>query len=246
MSAERTVSIYYAADNRKNYISLDVPVNKLVNYSEHARSRYLASPKVNRPFPEGEKRKTTRTEYELGHNMNEDFARTIAIHIKKSDPTDPAPLTLDLFGEDLSIADLAQLWRVIDWGYWFDKGLFQTAMDRVTFLHIKGYLDDDTRVEIEKYCKERKGWWDSLLDRVEKNQDDIEKAAKQKEAREKRQAEQKAAAERKVKAEHRAREEEKTKAGKQRGNGKNGASKGKGKKSVAPFEQKDDDFPSLS
>lgn len=109
MSAERTVSIYYAAHGRKNYISLDVPVDKLVNYSEHARSRYLASPNVNRPFPEGERRKTTRTEYELGHNMHEAFARAIAIHIKKSDPTNPAPLTLDLFGEDLSISDLAQL-----------------------------------------------------------------------------------------------------------------------------------------
>lgn len=117
MSAERTVSIYYAAGGRKIYISLDVPVMKLVNYSEHARSRYLPSPNVNRPFPEGDKRKTTSVEYELGQNINEDFARTIAIYIKKSDATNPAPLNLDLFGEDLSLPELAQLWRVIDWGY---------------------------------------------------------------------------------------------------------------------------------
>ena len=117
MSAERTVSIYYAANGRKNYISLDVPVNKLVNYSEHARKVYLSSSNVKRPFPEGERRKTTRTEYDLGQKMNEEVARTIAIHIKNSDPTNPAPLTLDLFGHDRSIAELAEIWRVIDWGY---------------------------------------------------------------------------------------------------------------------------------
>jgi hypothetical protein len=302
MSAERTVAIHYAAGGRKNYISLDVPVEKLVNYSEHARSRYLPSPDVNRPFPEDGKRRTTSTEYDLGQNMNEDFARTIAIFIKKSDPTNPAPLTLDVFGEDLSLAELAQLWRVIDWGYrcpveghaeairdalrqkiyatapftfahfkqrkprspypkkrfakltlstvtdqtWFDKGLFDTTLDRVTFLHVKGYLDDDTKVEIETYAKQRKGWWDSLLDHVGTNDDEIKKAAAEKEARLKREAEKKAAAERKAKAERRAREEARTKAGKQRAKGNNGSGKGKGKKPVAPFEHKDSDFPSLS
>lgn len=120
-------------------------------------------------------------------------------------------------------------------------------MDRVTFLHIKGYLDDETKVEIENYTKKRKGWWDSLLDWVGNNENDIEEAAAKKEARLKRQEEQKAKAERKAEAEQRAREEEKTRAGKQRGKGKNGSGKGKAKKPVAPpFEHKDEDFPSLS
>ena len=86
-------------------------------------------------------------------------------------------------------------------------------MDRVTFLHIKGYLDDDTEVEIENYSKKRKGWWDSLLDWVGNNENDIEEAAAKKEARLKRQEEQKAKAERKAEAEQRAGEEEKTRAG---------------------------------
>lgn len=119
-------------------------------------------------------------------------------------------------------------------------------MDRVTFLHVKGYLDDDTKIEVENYSKKRKGWWDSLLDHVGSVDDGIKKAAAEKEARLKREAEKKAAAERKVKAERRAREEARTKAGKQRAKGNNGSGKEKGKKPVLPFEHKEDDFPSLS
>ena len=119
-------------------------------------------------------------------------------------------------------------------------------MDRVTFLHVKGYLDDDTKVEIEEYAKQRKGWWDSLLDHVGTNDDAIKKAAAEKEARLEREAEKKAAVKHKAKVERRAREEARTKAGKERAKGNDGSGKGKGKKPVVPFEHKDDDFPSLS
>lgn len=118
MSAERTVSIYAPAKGRKNYVALDVPVRKLANYSEYAEYRYFPDPNAQKPSGgEGDKRNTSATEYDLGQDMNEDFARTVAIHIKASDSANPAPLTLDLFGEDRSLEELVQIWRVIGKGY---------------------------------------------------------------------------------------------------------------------------------
>jgi hypothetical protein len=127
---------------------------------------------------------------------------------------------------------------------YFDKGLFNSTMDRVSFLHIKGYLDDSAKEEIEKYCKPRKGWWDTLLNRTGINEDDIEKAAVQKAAREKRQEEQKAKSE----ADRKAREEGRAKGRRQGGRGRNGkkdSGKEKEEKPVEPFVRKDEDFPTL-
>jgi hypothetical protein len=118
-------------------------------------------------------------------------------------------------------------------------------MDRVSFLHIKGYLEDSAKAEIEKYCKPRKGWWDTLLNRTGINEDGIEEAAAQKAAREKRQEEQKAKAE----ARRKARQEGKLKGPRRSGKGKSGK-KGSDKDAVEEPGQllvrKDDDFPPLA
>ena len=117
MSAERTVSIYAPANGRKNYVAHDVPVKKLANYSQYAKYRYYPEPNAKKPYGEGEKRSTSTREYDLGENMNEDFARTFAIHIKNSDPANPAPFTLELFGEECSYEELIQIYRVMGWGF---------------------------------------------------------------------------------------------------------------------------------
>jgi hypothetical protein len=69
----------------------------------------------------------------------------------------------------------------------FDRGLVHSAMDRVTFLHVKGYLDDKTKQEVEEYCKSREGYWDSLLETVGRVTKKIEDAAKEKATREQQQ-----------------------------------------------------------
>ena len=69
----------------------------------------------------------------------------------------------------------------------FDRGILHSAMDRVTFLHVKGYLDDKTKKEVEDYCKSREGFWDSLLETVGRVTKKIEDAAKEKAAREQQQ-----------------------------------------------------------
>lgn len=117
MSTERTVSIIAPANGRKNFVAHDVPVSKLANYSQYAKNRYFPTSSDNEPSGENEKRKTTSREYDLGQHIDEDFARTVAIHIKNSDAANPAPITLDLFGEDHSLQELVQIWRVIDYGY---------------------------------------------------------------------------------------------------------------------------------
>lgn len=117
MSTERTVSIIAPANGRKNFVAHDVPVSKLANYSQYAKNRYFPNSSNIKPSAEDEKRNTTSKEYDLGKNIDEDFARTVAIHIKNSDAADPTPLTLDVFGEDLSLQQLVQIWRVIDYGY---------------------------------------------------------------------------------------------------------------------------------
>jgi hypothetical protein len=117
MSTERTVSIIAPANGRKNFVAHDVPVSKLANYSQYAKNRYFPNSSDSKPSAEDEKRNTTSREYDLGKHIDEDFARTVAIHIKNSDAANPSPLTLDLFGEDLSLQELVQIWRVIDYGY---------------------------------------------------------------------------------------------------------------------------------
>jgi len=119
-------------------------------------------------------------------------------------------------------------------------------MDKACVLHIDGELDEDVKMEIEKYCKARGDWWDSLLETVGRVQDKNEEYAARKEAAEKKREERKA----KEKAERKAREEEKAKAAKQSDRGKRssgkGKGKGKGKKPAEPFVRKDEDFPPLA
>ena len=115
-------------------------------------------------------------------------------------------------------------------------------MDKACTLYIDGELDDDVKMEIEKYCKARGEWWDSLLETVGRVQDKNEEYAAKKEAEEKRREERKA----KAKSERKAREEEKAKAAKQGGRGKKGSGKGKAKKPAEPFVRKDEDFPPLA
>jgi hypothetical protein len=116
-------------------------------------------------------------------------------------------------------------------------------MDKACVLHIDGELDEVVKMEIEKYCKARGDWWDSLLETVGRVQDKNEEYAAKKEAAEKKREEHKA----KEKAERKA-QEEKTKAAKQSGRGKksSGKGKGKGKKPAEPFVRKDEDFPPLA
>lgn len=117
MSAGRVVSIYAPANGRKNYVAFDVPVRKLANYSQYAQYRYFSQPGAKKPYGEGDKRSTSTVEYDIGPNMSEEFARTIAIHIKNSDPANPALITLDLFGKDRSFEELVQIYRVLGWGF---------------------------------------------------------------------------------------------------------------------------------
>jgi hypothetical protein len=69
----------------------------------------------------------------------------------------------------------------------FDRGIVHSAMDRVTFLHVKGYLDDKTKQQVEEYCKTREGYWESLLEAVGRVTAKIDGAAKDKAAREQQQ-----------------------------------------------------------
>jgi hypothetical protein len=69
----------------------------------------------------------------------------------------------------------------------FDRGIVHSAMDRVTFLHVKGYLDDKTKQQVEEYCKMRDGYWESLLETVGRVTAKIDGAAKEKATREQQQ-----------------------------------------------------------
>lgn len=130
--------------------------------------------------------------------------------------------------------------KLVTSNLFFDRGVLHSVMDRVAFLHIKGYLDEDTKMEVERYCKAREGWWEQLLETVGRVQDKINEAAEQKAARDK-------AKERKDQ-----REGKKTSQGgngrgaKGTSSGKASTGKGKGKKSAQPFVRKDEDFPPLS
>lgn len=151
----------------------------------------------------------------------------------------------------------------------FDRGLVPSAMDRVAFLHVKNYLDDKTKQEVEDYCKSREGYWDSLLETTGRVQVKIDEAAQQKAARELKQAEQdsssnKGAPKPTTSPENKAsfssgnkstpreglKGGEKTDAGVQsRGassGGKSKTGKGKAKQPPAPFVRKDEDFPPLA
>jgi hypothetical protein len=277
MATEKTVSIFVPANGRKNYVAHDVPVSKLANYSQIAKWLYFPAQDAKKPYGEGDKRSISTKEYDLGENIDEEFARTVAIHIKNSDTTNPAPLTIELFGKDRTVQELTQIWRVIGLGYkcpieghddtirgdlryrmyettpftfldfkliadnlYFDRGMFHSAMDRVAFLHIKGYLSEETKMAVENYCQEKQGWWDSLLDNVGRVEMKINEAAAQKDVREKRKEQQKAGKGRRV------REGAADKSPKDGGKGKKISGKEKEKKPAAPFVRNDDDFPPLS
>lgn len=115
-------------------------------------------------------------------------------------------------------------------------------MDKACTLHIADELDNDVKVKIEKYCKARGQWWDSLLETVGRVQARNQKDAARKEAKEKKKNERKA----KAKAERKARDGEKAKATKQGGRGKKSSGKEKEKKLAESFVRKDEDFPPLA
>lgn len=278
MSADHTVSIIAPAGRRKNYVANDVPVQKLAIYSQVARYRYVPSKDCKNPLSEGDKRNTNAIQFDLGEGMNEEFARTIATHIKRCDPASPAPLTLALFGTERSLEELVQIWRIIGQGYkcprelhdetirddlrrkmydtrpflfshfklivenlGFDRGIVHSAMDRVTFLHIKGYLHEKTKMEVEKYCQGRDGWWDQLLETLGRVEVKTDGAAEQKAAREKAKAERQGS-----RSAGRGREGQGRNGGSNSNGGKATTGKGKGSKPVEPFKRNDDDFPPLS
>lgn len=105
MSSSGTVSIISPSRGRKNFIANDVPVDKLVIYSRRYSPKGLAG----------------GLQLDIGKDMNEEFARTIAIHIKNSNPASPAPISLDLFGKDRSVEELVQIWRIIGHGFKFPR-----------------------------------------------------------------------------------------------------------------------------
>jgi hypothetical protein len=290
MSTDRTISIVAPAGGRKNFIALDVPVRKLANYSQYAKHMYFPGKDTKSPFGEGDKRKSSNpNEFSLGANMNEDFARTVATFIKNSDATNPAPLTLALFGTERSLTELVKIWRVIGQGFKcprelhdesirddlrvkmydinpfvfahftlivenvaFDRGLVHSAMDRVAFIHIKGYLAVKDKNAVEEYCKSHEGHWDSLLETVGRVEVKIKEAAAEKAAREasREVAREKTKEGRERKANQiKAGEGTKGSAGKNgggNGGSKAGNGKGKGKQAVKRFQRKDEDFPPLS
>lgn len=145
----------------------------------------------------------------------------------------------------------------------FDRGLVHSAMDRVAFLHIKGYLDDKTKQEVEKYCKSREGFWDSLLETVGRVESKINEAASQKATREQQQSKSNSRNKSDTKSTASLKNKENStttkntrpcegpRGGEKSGGGKTGGGKSKGGKGKAkqvakPFVRKDTDFPPLS
>jgi hypothetical protein len=137
----------------------------------------------------------------------------------------------------------------------FDRGVMHSAMDRVAFLHIKGYLAEKDRDAVEKYCKSHEGHWDSLLETVGRVEAKIKEAAAEKAVREAAREVARELAREKTKEgrerktnQIKASEGAKGSAGKNGGSnnsGKGGNGKGKGKQVVKRFQRKDEDFPSL-
>jgi hypothetical protein len=151
----------------------------------------------------------------------------------------------------------------------FDRGLVNSAMDRATFLHAKGYLDNSAKEDIEEYCKSKNGHWDSLLETLGKVVEKIDDAAQKKANRERQQqskagpsksapkgtnnkAKPKTCSSQQPKAPSAGNINNVPREGPQattttdntKSSGNKG--KGKGKAKVAPFVRKDDDFPPLA
>ena len=93
-----------------------IPKLNLAAYSHHARHLYFpgSNPKM---FAVGKRNTSNHNEFDLGPDMDEDYARVIVTHIKSADPTDPKPLTMQVFGKDLSMGDLVKVYRLIGAGF---------------------------------------------------------------------------------------------------------------------------------
>jgi hypothetical protein len=157
----------------------------------------------------------------------------------------------------------------------FDRGLVNSAMDRATFLHAKGYLAETEKHGIEKYCKSKDGHWDSLLETLGKVVEKIDDAAQQKATRIRQQQGQprpsnsgpkksnnnqnnkgkaKASSSQQSKAPATGNNNNAPREGLQaaaktdnnKSSGNNSKGKGKGKAKVQPFTLADDDFPPLA
>lgn len=130
--------------------------------------------------------------------------------------------------------------------------LLHSAMDRLAFLHIKNYLDEETKIAVEEYCKSRDDWWDMLLETVGRVESKINNAAEEKEARNKAKQEKAAKEANKLAEKAKAQEAKKNSGGgnANKGNGNKGnggkAKKAKAQKPAAPFVHNDGDFPPLA
>jgi hypothetical protein len=184
MATERTVSIFVPANGRKNYMAHNVPVNKLVKYSWIAKWHYFPTQAAEKPYDKGEKRSISSMGYDLGANMDEEFARIVATHIKKSDLACPTPLTLELFDQDLTVEELVQIWRVIGRGYNCPLDRRDDAIRedlRHKMYQITPFTFSDFRLIVDDLYFDR-GMFRSAMDRaaylhVKGHQDDEDKVA---------------------------------------------------------------------
>ena len=289
MNSDRTISIIAPAGGRRNFVAFNVPIQSLATYSVVAKHHYFQDAGYQNPVGSIQRRSlSNRTEFDLGEDMDEEYARTIAAFIKASDPAKPAQITLAHFGKDLQLKELVKIWRLLGHGFKlprelhdesirndlrmkmyattpftaadfkliaenldFDRGLIHSAMDRVAFLHVKNYLDAQTKQDVEDYCKSREGYWDSLLETTGRVQAKIDEAAQQKAARELKQGKKDSSKKGASSTDNNTTPCEGSKGGgrtdgvQPRG-GKSKGGKGKAKLSAAPFVHKEEDFPPLS
>lgn len=121
------VSIIAPAGGRKNYVGHDVPKHNLAAYSQQARHLYYPGSNT-KIYAVGKRNTFNHNEFDLGPDMDENFARTIVTHIKKADPSSPQPLTLDVFGKDASMGDLVKIYRLIGAGFKVPSEIHQNGV----------------------------------------------------------------------------------------------------------------------
>lgn len=145
-----TVDLFTVSGGRKNFVAINLPKDKLAVYSDLARAKYF--PESGATWKASSKRIINSKQFELGDNMDEEYARTIVALIRKCDKANPAPITLDLFGDDLSFEQLVALYRLIGNGFkvprYIHRDSVRTAVrDKIyksepfTFQHFKLVAD---------------------------------------------------------------------------------------------------------
>lgn len=121
-----TVDIFTVSGGRKVFVGLNLPKDKLAVYSDLARSKYFQESGAT--WKAHSKRQITTKAFDLGLNMHEEFARTIVSHIRKADVNDPAPVTADLFGDNLTFEELVALYKLIGNGFKIPRNLHQDSV----------------------------------------------------------------------------------------------------------------------